>query len=839
MTRPVLLAASYILVHAPQTLLQVGSTPVLARRKGGKDEYLKQLPGALRPFQEAMAYPPNQAFIGNLDLAELQKWPRPWYANPVPDPKREGQLGAIFPEEEFYGILKAADSFDLVELESDFVAGLCDRPFLKNLNLGTGATAERLQAEIETDQAVPLLFSGQTVGCVKRAHDLDENLAAPVMLENLACKGTAFLAVRQLLQEKGLAADEIDYLIETSEEACGDINQRGGGNFAKAVAEMAGLKKATGADIRSFCSAPIHGLVAAAALVQAGVFRQVMVCAGGAAAKLGLNSRDHVKQGLPVLEDVLAAFAFLVGPDDGRSPVIRTDVVGRNMIGTGSSPQAVITALVQNPLQKAGLKITAVDRYAAELHNPEVTEPAGAGDVPRSNYRLIGALAVKNGELERQELDKFVAEHGMVGFAPTQGHVPSGVPYLGRAVIELQAGDLQRAMVIGKGSLFLARMTGQFDGISVLLERNGLSARPQVKKPTSASPPQKGPVVAMTVFGEDTETIETGLDLAKRAGIQVLGIGPAGRRDDWITTAACWSEVHQALDQALQTGQAQAAVAMHYNFPLGVATVARLVAPGNGREFFLATTTGTTASSRVLALVRNTVLGRAVARAWGIADPVVGLLNLDGAQSALRLLQQLRENGYRMRLAASRREESAALLRGNDLLAGSADVVVCDTLTGNLLVKMLGAYGAGGLTETQGSGYGPGVGADYQRLICIVSRASAAPVIAGAISMAAHLAGLDLPARVQAELAEARQAGLEQLEPQSQESEEVNPPPAEPVTVEVGGLDVLEIENGLRVLWRAGIYAESGMGCTGPVLLVPEGSEESARQALRGANFLP
>ena len=128
MTRPVLLAASYILVHAPQTLLQVGSTPVLARRKGGKDEYLKQLPGALRPFQEAMAYPPNQAFIGNLDLAELQKWPRPWYANPVPDPKREGQLGAIFPEEVFWDI-KAADSFDLVELESDFVAGLCDRPF--------------------------------------------------------------------------------------------------------------------------------------------------------------------------------------------------------------------------------------------------------------------------------------------------------------------------------------------------------------------------------------------------------------------------------------------------------------------------------------------------------------------------------------------------------------------------------------------------------------------------------------------------------------------------------------------------------------------------------------
>ena len=33
------------------------------------------------------------------------------------------------------------------------------------------------------------------------------------------------------------------------------------------------------------------------------------------------------------------------------------------------------------------------------MQNPDITKPAGAGDVPLANYKMIGALAVKNGEL--------------------------------------------------------------------------------------------------------------------------------------------------------------------------------------------------------------------------------------------------------------------------------------------------------------------------------------------------------------------------------------------------------------------------------------------------------
>lgn len=62
-----------------------------------------------------------------------------------------------------------------------------------------------------------------------------------------------------------------------------------------------------------------------------------------------MNCRDHIKKDVPVLEDVLGSFAVLISADDGISPIIRTDSIGRHRIGTGSSPQAVVTSLVTDP----------------------------------------------------------------------------------------------------------------------------------------------------------------------------------------------------------------------------------------------------------------------------------------------------------------------------------------------------------------------------------------------------------------------------------------------------------------------------------------------------------
>src|SRR5699024_9192432 len=133
---------------------------------------------------------------------------------------------------------------------------------------------------------------------------------------------------------------------------------------------------------------------------------------GGSTAKLGMNGKEHVKKDMPILEDVVAGFGLVVSENDGENPVLRTDIIGRHTVGTGSSPQAVITSLVTEPLDRNDLKITDIDKFATELQNPDVTKPAGAGNVPEANYKMIGALGVRRGELERTEINDFIVEHG-------------------------------------------------------------------------------------------------------------------------------------------------------------------------------------------------------------------------------------------------------------------------------------------------------------------------------------------------------------------------------------------------------------------------------------------
>ena len=122
------------------------------------------------------------------------------------------------------------------------------------------------------------------------------------------------------------------------------------------------------------------------------------------------------------------------------------------------------------PLAGRGRGLLDVDRYATELHDPDITEPAGAGNVPERNYRLLGALAVRRGELPRDGLDSFELDRGLPGYSPTQGHVASAVPWLPHGLAALRAGELGSTMLVAKGSLFLGRMTELSDGMSVLLE---------------------------------------------------------------------------------------------------------------------------------------------------------------------------------------------------------------------------------------------------------------------------------------------------------------------------------------------------------------------------------
>ena len=78
------------------------------------------------------------------------------------------------------------------------------------------------------------------------------------------------------------------------------------------------------------------------------------------------------------------------------------------------------------------------------------------------------ALGVKKRDFAREVVEKV----GMPGYAPTQGHIPSGVPFIGFARDLILEGKIKNTMIIGKGSLFLGRLTNLFDGISFIIEKN-------------------------------------------------------------------------------------------------------------------------------------------------------------------------------------------------------------------------------------------------------------------------------------------------------------------------------------------------------------------------------
>lgn len=478
MSFPVIKKASYILANTPDMVIHNGTTQMLERESNPDSEYLNKLKDHLRSFDEVVAYAPNQTYIGNMNPDQLSELKRPWYSSKVENANRFGKFGEIIPQDEFYGLLKVSDVFDLVMLEKSFTEVVREKfknhPILnqKVEALKEGEDIEVIEKLVTNSIAEGLYENGKLVGCVKRAHEFDINLSSHTMLENLVVKASGVLALMHLVKISGVDVNEVGYLIECSEEAIGDMNQRGGGNVAKACGEIAGIKGATGTDMRGFCAGPTHALITAAALVKSGIYKNVIIFAGGCTAKLGMNGRDHIKKGLPALEDCIGGFAILVSENDGISPILRTDVVGRHTIAHGAAPQAVIEALVLEPLTRNGMKITDVNKYAPEMQTPDITEPAGAGDVPTQNYKMIGALAVKSGQLDRKELPNFVKEHGYPGFAPTQGHIPSGVPIVGHGIDNIMNGKLNNFMVVGKGSLFLGRMTNLFDGVSILVEKN-------------------------------------------------------------------------------------------------------------------------------------------------------------------------------------------------------------------------------------------------------------------------------------------------------------------------------------------------------------------------------
>ncbi len=354
--------------------------------------------------------------------------------------------------------------------------------------------------------------------------------------------------------------------------------------------------------------------------------------------------------------------------------------------------------------------------------------------------------------------------------------------------------------------------------------------------------------VGITSLGSElgVDNIVRGAEIAQArdASMEVVLIGP--KVDSKLTQviAETEDEAYSKMEEMLDKGEIGSCVTMHYNFPIGVSTVGRVSTPGKGNEMFIATTTGTTAVHRVEAMIKNGINGIIAAKAMGIENPSLGILNLDGARQVERAFKDLVEKGYKVNFVESSRADGGIVMRGNDLLLGTPDIMITDTLTGNVLMKVFSSYTTGGSFESQGYGYGPGIGEDYERVVLILSRASGSPVVANAISYGANLVRGNVSKIAKEEFEKAHKAGLRDIldkltseEKKTQEAEEVVAPPSETVTATIEGIDIMELEDAVQALWRKGVYAESGMGCTGPIVMVNEGKLSQAFDILGEAGY--
>jgi hypothetical protein len=475
---PVIRAASSVLIHTPG-LVRYGSKP--AREIGANPARLGDLTRRLRTFAQAQGYLPNQVFVGQQSPQFLLQVKRPWLEYEATLSEECKAFGSVIDERPFLGLIALADPFKHVWLLDRFweetapvlrALPVCRALVTTTPNL---VDANSLNARINAGNGLPL-YAGvdpQPVGWIADGHHEDESLSARVLLENLCGKVSAALALEEMfVRDRGLKKQDVSFLLGCSEEAVGDRYQRGGGNLAKAIAEFSGCDMASGFDIKDFCAAPIPALVTAGALVQAGVFDNVIVVGGSSLPKLGMKFLYHVEKEIPVLEDMQAAVAVWISQDDGSSPVMNLESVGRHPVSAGASLDQQLKSLVIEPLDRLQMAVTQVDKFVTEMHNPEITLPANSGDVAERNYRMLGAVLAKAGKLAKAEIPAFMKEKGLPGYAPTQGHIASALAFVPHAFQALTQGQFQRCFLFARASLFLGQMTQLSDGMSVMLERH-------------------------------------------------------------------------------------------------------------------------------------------------------------------------------------------------------------------------------------------------------------------------------------------------------------------------------------------------------------------------------
>ena len=118
----------------------------------------------------------------------------------------------MMPQEEFLLLMQACDVFELVYLDKDFVAEnkakLAENPLIDETvmaRVNDGIEISEIERLVSEEHSEGLYHHDKLVGCVKRAHDIDVNLSAHVMHENIADKASSVLALLAAVKNAGIA----------------------------------------------------------------------------------------------------------------------------------------------------------------------------------------------------------------------------------------------------------------------------------------------------------------------------------------------------------------------------------------------------------------------------------------------------------------------------------------------------------------------------------------------------------------------------------------------------------------------------------------------------------
>ena len=123
--------------------------------------------------------------------------------------------------------MKISDAFDLVKLDKEFTEDIKKKLETHSYinedlisRLKEGEELSDIERLIKEQGAEGLYNDNKLVGCVKRAHDIDVNLNAHTIFENLAVKASGVLSALVLVEKNGINPEDVEYVSKRWRKLC-------------------------------------------------------------------------------------------------------------------------------------------------------------------------------------------------------------------------------------------------------------------------------------------------------------------------------------------------------------------------------------------------------------------------------------------------------------------------------------------------------------------------------------------------------------------------------------------------------------------------------------------